>query len=297
MILITGITGTSGKPFYEILCREGYDEDIRVVVRKKESAELFKNSPLNLQVVVGDVMDEEFMEKAVQGCNMVFHIAGKNKNNALISAVKKSGQVKKIILVSSTVVYSENRKRARLRGKEKRFIDFFEKEEINYCFIRPTMIFGTTTDGNISEFARWIKKYPIFPVVGHGSGKIQPVSCRDVAQAYWLILKNFENLKEKEYIVSGKEPMTILEGLKIISDMMGKKVHFVNVPFKIAEFAVQAMYRLSFKRKDYREKLERLTENRAFPNDTIKNELGYSPASFAERVAPLVEEIKKGNSQ
>ena len=57
MILITGLTGTSGLPFYHILCRENYQNKIRVVVRPTTDISVFKNTNLNLELVVGDITD------------------------------------------------------------------------------------------------------------------------------------------------------------------------------------------------------------------------------------------------
>ena len=41
MILITGLTGTSGSAFYDILVRENYSEKIRVLVRKTSDISMF----------------------------------------------------------------------------------------------------------------------------------------------------------------------------------------------------------------------------------------------------------------
>lgn len=67
----------------------------------------------------------------------------------------------------------------------------------------------------------------------------------------------------------------------------------MNVPFPIAKIAVELAYFLSGRRCDYREKLDRLIEDRAYPHDVISKELGYMPMSFEERVMPLIEELKK----
>ena len=52
------------------------------------------------------------------------------------------------------------------------------------------------------------------------------------------------------------------------------------------------MYLLSGKRCDYREKLDRLMEDRAYPHDLISSDLGYAPRPFEERAAPLIEELQ-----
>ena len=40
MILITGLTGTSGSSFYKVLCRENFREKIRVLVESLSQPEV-----------------------------------------------------------------------------------------------------------------------------------------------------------------------------------------------------------------------------------------------------------------
>ena len=77
MILITGLTGRSGSAFYDVLCRERYPEKIRVVVRETTNREQFRHTPLDLEFAVGDIRDSAFLDRAMEGCETVFHIANK----------------------------------------------------------------------------------------------------------------------------------------------------------------------------------------------------------------------------
>ena len=293
MILITGLTGTSGSAFYDVLCREKYAEKIRMVTRGQRNMQLLKNSPLNLEVLQGDIQDVDFLTEAMEGCDTVFHLAGKEKADCVAEAIGRSPQVRYAIMVSSTIVYSEYYATSRLNVIEPKMRQLFRDRGVKYVFIRPTMIFGTPTDSNISVFIRWLKKYPVFPLVKHGSATLQPVSRLDLAEAYWTVLKNINTLQREEYVVSGREEMTLLEMLQTLSDLLGKKVRFINIPFPLAKFLVDSVYFLTFKRKDFREKLDRLTENRAYGHEAFTGEFGYDPPSFAHRAKPLVEAIKK----
>lgn len=107
MLLITGLTGTSGSAFYDVLCREHYAGKIRVVVRKTTDRSMFENTPLDLEFAEGDISDVDFLAKAAEGCDMVFHIASKRKIQPLADAVSRSSTVRRAIMVSSTIVYSK----------------------------------------------------------------------------------------------------------------------------------------------------------------------------------------------
>ena len=200
--------------------------------------------------------------------------------------------VKKVIFVSSTIIYSEYYPTSTLKEDEEYINKEFSKKDIKCVYIRPTMIFGTKNDQNISRFIGWILKYRVFPIVNHGSATIQPVSRLDLAKMYYAVLINFDSLSSNDYIVSGDRSMTLLEMLQTIAKLANRNVRFFNVPFGFARFLVNAAYIMSFKRINYKEPLDRLTEDRAYPHERITDELGYSPLTFEERVKPLIEEIR-----
>ena len=195
-------------------------------------------------------------------------------------------------MVSSTIVYSNYYRNSYLAEDENVCVEKFRQNNIKYIFIRPTMIFGLKNDGNISRFIRWFLRWPIFPIVKNGRATIQPVSRVDLAEAYYAVLQNFNKIQKHEYIVSGQKEMTLKEMFEIICTLANKKVRFVNIPFPIAKACVELAYFCSLKRIDYREKLDRLTENRAYPHDAISKDLGYAPRSFEERVKPLIDDLK-----
>lgn len=289
MILITGLTGTSGSAFYKLLCENNFSEKIRVVVRTTTNMKVFDNTPLDIEFVVGDIADINFLNSVIQGCRLVFHIASKTIAQKIVEAICNAPQKPFACMVSSTIVYSNYYRTSYLKEDEEKYIKKFQENGIKYVFIRPTMIFGTPTDQNISLFSRWIKKYRVFPIVKNGNATIQPVHKDDLAQAYYMILMNCNNLQKKEYIVSGKDKMTLSQLFKEIAEVLNTKTSFVNIPFPIAAFVVNMLYFISFKKFDYREKLDRLTEDRAYSHIDIQIELGYSPMSFKDRLRQTID--------
>lgn len=291
-LLITGLTGVSGSAFYDVLCRRRYPGKIKVVVRKTTNCEIFRNTPLDLELCIGDIADTSFLIEALQDCDTVFHIADKRLIQPLADAIAQVDSVQNVIMVSSTIVYSKYYRTAYLGDDEAVCVEKFERKGVKYVFLRPTMIFGLPNDRNISQFIRWFLKYPVFPIVKKGKATIQPVSRLDLAEAYWQVLQNFPSITRKEYVISGQRPMMLLEMFETICSLAERRVYFINVPFPVAKAAVETIYFLSGKRCDYREKLDRLTEDRAYPHGEISDELGYAPLSFEERVSPLIAEIK-----
>jgi dihydroflavonol-4-reductase len=71
-VLITGATGTVGFPIARDLVARG--DDVRALVRDVERAR--KLLPDGVEPVAGDVGDRDSVERAVGGCELVFHAAG-----------------------------------------------------------------------------------------------------------------------------------------------------------------------------------------------------------------------------
>lgn len=289
MILITGLTGLSGSAFYKVLCRENFKDKIRVLIRPTTNLKMFDNAPLDIEFFEGDILNKNSLKNALKDCDTVFHIAAKDLSRPLVEAIKEENRPIKCIFVSSTIVYSNYYRTSYLKTDEADYIKIFEENNLPYVFIRPTMIFGTPFDKNISVFVNWLKKFRVFPIVKKGKATIRPVHREDLAEAYYLILKNFDSLKEKEYIVSGERDMTLIEMFKIISEKGGFKNKFINIPFPIAKLAVNAVYFFSLKKIDFREKLDRLTEDRAYDNSVIKAELNFKPTPFEEKIEDLIK--------
>ena len=159
--MVTGLTGRAGSAFYEVLCRERISERIRVVVRKSTNLDMFLDSPLDLDIVVGDITDTTFLQGAMEGCKTVFHIASKRMIQPLADAIQNAPSVKNVVMVSSTIVYSEHYRLVdSLADDEAICVEKFQHRGIRYIFLRPTMIFGRPDERQHRAAQRTESKLP-----------------------------------------------------------------------------------------------------------------------------------------
>ncbi len=70
--LVTGATGCVGANIVEALLRSGYE----VRAMRRVTSRLTALDGLEVELVVGDVMDEASLRAAMEGCTLVFHAAG-----------------------------------------------------------------------------------------------------------------------------------------------------------------------------------------------------------------------------
>ncbi|MHB1151383.1 MAG: NAD-dependent epimerase/dehydratase family protein [Eubacteriales bacterium] len=297
MILFTGLTGTSGSALIDVLIRNKFDEKCKVIVRESSDTRALDISGLNFEKTLGTIDDELFLQSSMEDVEIVFHIAAKNKIEKVAKAAAKSSTVKQCIFVSSTSIYSQYRTTSEnLIKQEQKAKTMLDAKGITFTFIRPTMIFGTLNDHNVSIFMRIIDRLPLFPIVKHGEALLQPVSCKDLAESYYLILKNRHVAEGKEYIVSGDRPITLLEMFKIIEKCLGRKNYYINIPFWVAQTSALCVFCASFGKIDFREKLLRLTEDRNFEHSLITEEFAYNPLPFEERLKEHYEEYFKSKT-
>lgn len=94
-----------------------------------------------------------------------------------------------------------------------------------YAIIRPTLVFGKE-DILVNNITWLIRKSPIFPIMGDGQYKMQPVFVGDLASIaiQW-------SLREQSGVTdaTGPESYTYLEFVKLISSVTGERARFFHV--------------------------------------------------------------------
>ena len=152
------------------------------------------------------------------------------------------------------------------------------------------MIYGGVDDQNVITFIRMMDRLPVMPVVGGARFVLQPVHRRDLGHAYTDVLLAEAVTAGKNYDLSGKEPILLRDMLTQIARALHKEPKFFSVPYPIAYAGAWAVYCLTLGKKDYREKVQRLVEPRAYPHDEATRDFSYAPMAFCDGVAPEVAE-------
>lgn len=290
MLLVTGITGHSGSYFLQELIDNNYQGAIRCVVRSNSSITKLDNSGLNIKKAFGDLGDQEFMNECMIGVDTVLHIGSIFYSITVTKAAVKAN-IKRIILVHTTGVYSKYKSASEeyknIEGKVKEII-MESGASINVTILRPTMIFGNINDRNMAIFIKMVDKLRVFPVINRGASLLQPVNGRDLGKAYYQVLCRPE--KNGDYILSGERPISMLEMLKLISDKLGKKTTFINIPLGLGVLLGRILKAVTIGKVDYIEKVQRMGEDRSFPHEDAARDFGYRPIPFVEGIEKEVRQ-------
>lgn len=292
MLLVTGITGHTGRYFLQELIDHKYEGSIRCIVRETSDTSMLDNSGLNIEKVYGDLNDQEFMNECAKNVDSIMHIAGiQNSVNVVVAA--NLNKVKNAVLVHTTGIYSKYKSASEIyQNIEEEIKLLIEKSDyrIKIIILRPTMIYGDLCDLNMSKFIKMVDRLRLFPVINRGRGLIQPVNARSLGQAYFLVLKNLSKATEEEYIISGEKPISMKEAFELISLHLNKKTYFISVPLTIGVALAIILKVISIGKIDYVEKVQRMAEDRSFSYESARKDFGYKPISFKEGIGIEVKQ-------
>ncbi len=312
-VVVTGITGKSGQYFLKRLLAEAdnlQDYSFKLLCRKigenTKSEEghalverVIAEQKLHLQVIEADLTCAEEVEKVFEEkVDMLFHIASVKLTMDIVPIAMEKG-VDNIVMVHTTGIYSKYKKAGEeYRQTEAKIAALVEEyrnqgREIATTILRPTMVYGDLKDKNVATFIKMVDKYRLFPTVKGARYDLQPVWCKDLGDAYFEVMTHWEVTKNKEYILSGGKPIQLREMFIEIGKQLGVKNTFISCPYWIAYTGAWALYLVTFGKKDYREKVQRMIEPRAYSHDLAKEDFGYAPAEFAEGVKEEMEAYKQ----
>ncbi len=233
-LLITGGTGFLGSVVVRRLAEKSSNK-LALLVRNETQMRR------GITTVVGSLEDEQSLMRAVRGADMVVHLAALiNGTSAqldetnvqgtrkLIAACKQEG-VTKFIFVSSYLAdatfegpYAKSK-----RESEKLVMDF----GLDWVVLRPAIIFGTGA-GPLDPLIRFVKRHWVVPVL---SGKLQPVSTEDVAEALRKIIEKPKF--GKRYVIAGDTPISFESLARLIADELKLSRWFVKVPAALIRLA------------------------------------------------------------
>jgi uncharacterized protein YbjT (DUF2867 family) len=281
-IFITGGTGNTGQAVLRRLAADEIFRDARITGLCRPGGRGERLLPFGARIAGGDASSAESLRKVYRGEPVVIHLSSIFHAGAVLEGCRG---MKRLIAVSSTRVHSRTWGRAAEIEEAERAI---ARSGISYTILRPTMIYGTAEDRNISKLIRLVAKYGIVPLPGGGTSVFQPVHVDDLATCIIAALK-MPASAGKSYDVPGGSAHSLREIVVLISKGLGKKALVVPFPLGLAAAAAGALEKLLPRLVIRREQIERLREDKRYDCSETTKDLGYAPRSFVEGLA---EEIR-----
>lgn len=222
------------------------------------------------------------------GIKTVLHIAGINFSKQILKIGSELG-TEWFICVHTTGRYSKFRSASIEYIKiEDKLLSIYP----NLTILRPTLIYGSNRDRNMWKLINYLDNHKFFPVFGSGDNLMQPVHAQDLGDAYFKVLNNQEKTVGNQYNLSGRDRISYLNLLNLISSKLKKKIIFINIPFWISLISAR-FYNLIFKTSALVtvEQVLRMKEDKIFSWEKAAKDFGYSPLSFEEGIYKEVDEF------
>jgi len=230
-ILVTGGTGCIGSRLVEKIHRK-YETTIRVLVRDLSRAPRIARLPV--EIVSGDVVSKPDVERAMEGCDLVFHCAYGNRGDRefrrrvtvegarnVVEAASEAG-VERLVHVSTLSVYghppdgdldetapkrhSDSDYANRKLEAEKTVFRLSRKLGLPFVVVQPTVVYGPDAPSWTVYILNQLRSGRVVLVNG-GDGLCNAVYIDDVVNA--LVLAGSEERALGEaFLISADEPIT-----------------------------------------------------------------------------------------
>jgi uncharacterized protein YbjT (DUF2867 family) len=266
MILVSGATGTIGRPLVEGLLAHG--ARVRMLVRDPSKAARWNP---RVERVVGDLDRPETLSPALSGVERLFLVTPVTEQVAALVAAAAEARVRHIVKIS-TIEAGRRFGPGRWHREQEEVI---QASGAAWTFLRPTMLMSNSADWWGETIKAQGRVY--FP---GGQGRVTPVDADDVAAVACAALIRSEH-EGQIYELTGPQALTIAEMVATLSQALDKPLRYVNVPASLAGFAMRRQGLPAYVVKGLLETLGALRRNEyAYTTDAVERVTGQPPRRF-----------------
>jgi uncharacterized protein YbjT (DUF2867 family) len=284
-VLVTGATGFTGSAVVRLLLAQGHS--VRCFVRPTSDRSWLPATGIDW--AVGDVGDVGSLAAALAGIDVLVNVASLGFGHAptIVEAAREAG-VPRAVFVSTTALLTTIPVQSKaVRAAAEALI---VESGIAATILRPTMIYGSRRDRNISRLIGYVKASPLIPVFGSGRHLQQPVHVDDVAAA--IACSALTPLATgRTYTVAGPQALSYNQVIDAVAAAVGRRVLKVHLPASPVVAALSRLESVGIKLPIKSEQVLRLEEDKVFEIADAVRDLGFSPRSFQEGVRLEVAEM------
>lgn len=230
-VLVTGATGFLGGRLVERLALE-WGAHVRALVRNLSRAPRIGRFPV--EMVAGDIADQEAVNHAARGCEFLFHCAHEWRDEAadhkaravnaaeVVARAALDAKASRLVHVSSFAVYgpgladvldetaprqpTRNAYTLAKRSAEDVMRDYHRRHRLPVAVVQPTIVYGPFAGTWTAQPVLQLRNKRVVLLHG-GSGICNAVYVDDVTEAMRLAAVRPEAVGEV-FLVSGPEPVT-----------------------------------------------------------------------------------------
>ncbi len=249
--LVTGATGFVGSHLVEALRRRG--DEVTILARSAVKAAAL--DPLSVRVVPGDLHDRAALQRAVEGQDAVYHVAGivaarseadflvanRDGTRHVMEAAERAGSPR-VVFVSSMAAAGPTIRGRPLRGDEvSRPVTAYGRSKlaaeqvvtaspVAWSIVRPPMVYGPR-DREVLKVFR-LARLGIAPVLGDGTQELSAIHGADLAEAL-IAVAGSSAAARRTYYACHPEIFTGADMARAVGRAMGRRPRVIRVPASI----------------------------------------------------------------
>jgi len=251
-VFMTGATGFVGSFLAESLLKKGHK--IKCLVRKESNLRWIAD--LNVECYYGSLFDQNSLQRGIEDCELIFHVAGATKarteadyfkanyegtENLVITCLKNKEAIKRFINISTQAAVgpsptiipideSHEPNPLTYYGKSKLAAEQYVMQYVDalpITNIRPPAVYGPR-DTDVLEFFRTVKM-GLIPQLGGVDKYLSLIHVRDLVRGI-IIAAEAPNAVGKTYFITSPKPYSWEEIATITLKVLDKKGYRISVP-------------------------------------------------------------------
>ena len=252
--LVTGGTGFLGHHLLNTLKARGYFARSYSLDPPEKARDL---EAIGIEIVRGDIFDDRTLRRALEGIDVVVHMAGEKRKPELcnvtnvegtqsvleccmkgnvkhlihISSVGVVGRASSSIVAENAICHPGNPYEVSKYKAEEMALRFYHREALPITILRPANVFGDLDpDMHLLTLMRQIQKGH-FRLIGRKDAWLNYVYAGDVAEACVLV---HENPRAKGQVFNVSDPCRMSELIAEVSRILGIRNRFYTIPLSVA---------------------------------------------------------------
>lgn len=217
MILITGASGNVGK---EVL-----NQTVQIGLRVRAGFQSVSKAsvPSGVEIAMVDYKQPETLREALKGVDRVFLVGPPTAQlpaleRKAMDVIKESG-VRKVVKLSAM-----GGRDALFPAQHAESEDYIRSCRVPYTFLRPNGFMQNMINYNAPSINTQNAFYG-----SEGEGRVSHIDIRDVAAVAVKVLTEDGHIG-RAYTLTGPEPLTNGEIASLLSEALGRKIQYINLP-------------------------------------------------------------------
>lgn len=298
-VLVTGAAGFIGKDSVRRLLEHG----LKVRAMSRRAGAPF-DSIEGLELVQGDMRDEDSLRRAVAGCGATVHLAAAKSDEPdsddvnvrgaerLVKVCRAAGCDRIINISTQSAEIAQKGAYARTKSAAEKI---FHSSGLLVTTLRPSVVYGEEESGVFGTVLKFVRRLPVVPVLGDGRWLSAPVYVGDVSKAIIACIEDDRTIG-KIYFIGGPDCIDFDALIDRVGSAIGVRRRKVHIPFVISLVTARVLTTLWRGSPITVSNVLGSNQNTDIDIGPARKDFGFNPISLDEGLAMILGLPRSGSA-